>query len=107
VGLCPAGHRHFELTVNGLGNATIEDDDGVPQVNGVAIGHQAIEQHVLTASRRIGIASEHAEDERHGGRERRPRAVEIRVPAARATLERREHVKELAGVSPGCDDANA
>jgi hypothetical protein len=61
---------------------------------------------VLTAARRIRVAPEQAQDERDGGGQRRARAVQVRVPARRATLERGEDVEELTRIGAGRDDTH-
>ncbi len=56
-----------------------------------ALGQHA-QQHVLAALRRIGLAPEQPENERHGCGERIARGFGVGVPARRAPLERRQHV---------------
>ena len=63
------------------------------------------EEHVLAAFCGIGVAAEQAQDQRHGGRERRARGLGVTLPVRDRVLERREHVQRFARGAAGRDHA--
>ncbi len=61
---------------------------------------------MFSALARIGIAADEPEQQRYGGAQGVARSVEMIVPARRATLERRQEMNGLAGISSRREDSN-
>jgi hypothetical protein len=64
------------------------------------------EQRMRPALGRIGVAAHEAKDHRHGRLERGASAVDVVIPARRATLERAQEMERLAGIAARRDHAD-